>query len=66
MFFLSWTVSTAKGLIRDRWRRLRRAAHEGLNVRVSGNYQPLQENEAAALVANLLQNPDAWDDHLKR
>ncbi|TDL16829.1 cytochrome P450 [Rickenella mellea] len=48
------------------WRRMRRAAHEGLNIRASETYQPLQEEESAVLVSNLLQEPDEWDDHLKR
>ncbi|KAJ7122958.1 cytochrome P450 [Mycena epipterygia] len=48
------------------WRKLRKAAHEGLNVRASEAYQPLQEKEAAVLVDNLIKDPEAWDDHLKR
>ena len=37
-----------------------------MNVRAAENYQPLQEKEAATLVAGLLKDPDAWDDHLRR
>jgi hypothetical protein len=49
-----------------RWRKLRKASHEGLNVRASEAYQPLQEKEAAVLVDNMLKDPNSWDDHLKR
>ena len=45
---------------------MRRAGHEGLNVRASEQYQPLQEREAALLTAAFLRKPEAWDDHLKR
>ncbi|THU86529.1 cytochrome P450 [Dendrothele bispora CBS 962.96] len=48
------------------WRKLRKAAHEGMNVRASEAYQPLQEMEAAVLVDNVLKDPEGWDDHLKR
>ncbi|EIM88908.1 cytochrome P450 [Stereum hirsutum FP-91666 SS1] len=50
----------------DLWRKLRKAAHEGLNVRAAEAYQPLQEKDAAVLVADLLKEPLYWDDHLKR
>lgn len=45
---------------------MRRAAHEGLNVRAADKYKPLQETEAARLVFNLLRDPENWDDHFKR
>ncbi|PSR85636.1 hypothetical protein PHLCEN_2v5365 [Hermanssonia centrifuga] len=45
---------------------MRRAAHEGFNVRASTSYQPLQEKESALLVSHMLQDPNGWDDHLKR
>ncbi|CAL1709871.1 unnamed protein product [Somion occarium] len=48
------------------WRKLRRAAHEGFNVRACEDYQPLQEKESARLVNHMLEEPDNWDDHLKR
>ncbi|KAF5343067.1 hypothetical protein D9758_011141 [Tetrapyrgos nigripes] len=48
------------------WRKLRKASHEGLNVRASEVYQPSQEKEAAVLVDNMLKDPISWDDHLKR
>jgi hypothetical protein len=49
-----------------RWKKLRRAAHEGLNRRVSSSYEPVQEREALALVKSMIEEPNAWDHHLKR
>ncbi|KAK7446329.1 hypothetical protein VKT23_014535 [Stygiomarasmius scandens] len=48
------------------WLKLRRAAQEFLNVRVSKTYQPLQEFEATCLVSDMLQKPHEWDKHLLR
>jgi len=48
------------------WRKLRRAAQEGLNVRASEKYQPLQQQEAAVLVTNMIREPESWDSHLRR
>ncbi|KAJ7446023.1 cytochrome P450 [Mycena galericulata] len=48
------------------WRRLRRAAHEGLNIRAAEKLQPLQEREAATLAAHILRYPAAWEEHVKR
>ena len=45
---------------------MRRAAHEGFNVRASSAYQPLQEKESALLVSHMLRDPHNWDDNLKR
>ncbi|KIM35577.1 hypothetical protein M413DRAFT_347955, partial [Hebeloma cylindrosporum] len=50
----------------DLWRKLRKAGHEGLNIRAAEKYQPLQEVEAAAMVIGLMKEPDHWDDHLRR
>ncbi|THU84289.1 cytochrome P450 [Dendrothele bispora CBS 962.96] len=50
----------------DLWRRMRRAAHEGLYSHAAENYYTLQETEATVLVDGLLKNYEAWDDHLKR
>ncbi|KAH8817738.1 cytochrome P450 [Flagelloscypha sp. PMI_526] len=50
----------------DLWRRMRRAAHEGLYSHAAENYYTLQETEATVLVDGLLRDADAWDDHLKR
>ncbi|KAJ3558856.1 hypothetical protein NM688_g680 [Phlebia brevispora] len=48
------------------WRRLRRAAHDGLNARASVAYQPLQEKESAQLLVHMLKDPENWDVNLKR
>lgn len=48
------------------WRKLRKAGHEGMNIRAAEKYQPLQEVEAAAMVAGILKEPNHWDDHLRR
>lgn len=45
---------------------MRRAAHEGFNVRASATYQPLQEKESTLLASHMLRNPTRWDEHLKR
>ncbi|KAJ7843627.1 cytochrome P450 [Mycena olivaceomarginata] len=47
------------------WRRLRRAAHEGLNIRAAEKLQPQQEREAATLAAYIIRDPDEWEEHLK-
>ncbi|KIM36078.1 hypothetical protein M413DRAFT_449400 [Hebeloma cylindrosporum] len=48
------------------WRKLRKAGHEGLNMRAADKYKPLQEIEAAAVVVDIIKEPDHWNDHLKR
>ncbi|KAI0276739.1 cytochrome P450 [Russula aff. rugulosa BPL654] len=58
------------GLLRhdDRWRRMRRHAHEALTKRVVQNYHPIQMKEATILVSSLLK-PSAnlqQDGHFKR
>jgi len=50
----------------SRWRRMRRAAHEGLNKGVADNYYPQQTTEAVLLAHGGLTNPDAWDQHVRR
>ena len=52
----------------DRWRRMRRAAHEALTKRAVQNYHPIQTKEATILVSSLLR-PSAdlkQDRHFKR
>ncbi|CAL1699900.1 unnamed protein product [Somion occarium] len=50
----------------DLWRRLRKAAFEGLNFRSSEVFQPVQEREAIRLAEALVKNPSAWMDHINR
>lgn len=47
-----------------RWKKLRRAAHDGFKV--SSLYEPIQEREASSLVKSLIEEPELWDDHFKR
>ncbi|KAJ7769578.1 cytochrome P450 [Mycena maculata] len=50
----------------DIWRRMRRAAHEGLNKSVAHKYNAIQSKEAILLTHSLLENPTAWDTHFRR
>ncbi len=49
-----------------RWRRLRKTIHEGYSARASATYQPLQEKESAQLALHLLEQPEEWEEHVKR
>ncbi|KAE9397734.1 cytochrome P450 [Gymnopus androsaceus JB14] len=48
------------------WRKLRRAGQEGLNVRASEKFQPLQQEEARFLTYQMMTNSRDWDDHMRR
>lgn len=48
------------------WRKMRRAAAECFSFRSSQRYQPLQENEAAILVSNLVKDPTNWETYVRR
>ncbi|KAK7443503.1 hypothetical protein VKT23_015676 [Stygiomarasmius scandens] len=50
----------------DYWRRVRKTAHESLNPRAASYVQPFQEREAATLALTMVDDPNNWDDHLKR
>ena len=52
----------------DRWRRMRRAAHEALTKRTVQNYHPIQTKEATILVSSLLRPATDLkrDRHFKR
>ncbi|PSS37905.1 hypothetical protein PHLCEN_2v247 [Hermanssonia centrifuga] len=49
-----------------RWRRFRRAAHEGFAGKSSLVYQPLQEKHAILLVSRIFQDLEGWDAELMR
>lgn len=49
-----------------RWRRMRRAAHEGLNKGIAPKYQPVQYLEGVLLTSGLIARPHEWDRHLRR
>ncbi|KDQ57645.1 hypothetical protein JAAARDRAFT_35334 [Jaapia argillacea MUCL 33604] len=48
------------------WRRLRRAAHEGLHKDVLHSFHAVQSLEAVVLADSLIRDPDSWDNHLQR
>ncbi|TFK64021.1 cytochrome P450 [Pluteus cervinus] len=50
----------------DSWRKLRKAAHEGLKSQVMPTYQPAQELEAVIFVENMIQRPGSWIQEIKR
>ncbi|KAI0055949.1 cytochrome P450 [Artomyces pyxidatus] len=50
----------------DRWRRMRRAAHEGLNIFAVKQYQPVQSKEAVILALDILVDSTNWAVHLRR
>ncbi|KAJ7112782.1 cytochrome P450 [Mycena crocata] len=50
----------------DVWRRMRRAAHEGLNPQAARNYYEFQQKEATLLVAGMLNDSRNWDQEIKR
>ena len=45
---------------------MRRAAHEGFNVRASVAYQSIQEQQAVLLACDLLEDDNNWDEHIRR
>ncbi|KAF7358526.1 Cytochrome P450 [Mycena venus] len=50
----------------DPWKKLRRAAHDGLTRQVSASYTPIQEREASILVKSMIEQPSLWDQNLRR
>ncbi|KAI0031850.1 cytochrome P450 [Vararia minispora EC-137] len=50
----------------DLWRRMRKAAHEGLNKGSSKDFHTYQTAEALLLARAGLLNPKGWDRHLRR
>ncbi|KAJ7250654.1 cytochrome P450 [Mycena rebaudengoi] len=50
----------------DIWKRMRRGAHEALNMSMSRNYHPFQENEAVLVASQFLASPLDFDNHLRR
>ena len=49
-----------------RFKKLRKAAWEGLNPRASEEYLPIQEREAVLLVESLAKDSKNWSNHVKR
>ncbi|TDL15532.1 cytochrome P450 [Rickenella mellea] len=50
----------------DRWRRMRRAANNGLSLKAAQEYTPLQEKEAIYLLHGLLHEKGNIDPQLRR
>ncbi|KAN0125466.1 Cytochrome P450 [Lactarius tabidus] len=50
----------------DIWRRMRKAAHEGLNKGVVRDFHGTQTKEALILASDGLKSPEEWDKHLRR
>ncbi|KAH9065324.1 cytochrome P450 [Lactarius vividus] len=50
----------------DIWRRMRKAAHEGLNKGAAKDFHGTQIKEALILASDGLSNPTEWDKHLRR
>ena len=48
------------------WRRMRKAAHEGLNKGLVKDFFGTQTKEALILASDGLNNPAEWDKHLRR
>lgn len=46
------------------WRRLRRAAHKGFSAQAVQAYRQTQEQAALLLLANFIDKPADWYDHL--
>ncbi|KAI0737944.1 cytochrome P450 [Daedaleopsis nitida] len=49
-----------------RWRRMRRASHEGLHSAVVKDFQPVQTLEAALLLNDIVATPTKWEEHMTR
>lgn len=45
---------------------MRKAGHEGLNIRAAEAYYPLQEREAIVAAQGVLQDATDWDNQMKR
>jgi len=45
---------------------MRRASQEALNKTRTTDFYPLHEKEAVILIDGMLQNPNSWDEELRR
>ncbi|KUI60217.1 Fumitremorgin C synthase [Cytospora mali] len=50
----------------DTWRMMRRCIHSILNIRTAKSYVPYQDLENKQMLAELLEQPDAFINHLQR
>src|ERR1700730_11670982 len=50
----------------DRWRRMRRASHEGLHKSAAKAFNSIQVTEAVLLANGILASPNQWEKHMRR
>ena len=48
------------------WRRMRKASHEAVNKLAAHGLHEHQVSEALALARSAIQNPSAWNSHVRR
>jgi hypothetical protein len=48
------------------WRRMRKAAQDGLRTRAGQSFRPTQHKEAILPTVNILAEPTAWFSHFQR
>lgn len=48
------------------WRRMRRAAHEGLHKQAAKAFNHIQLMEAVLLADGILESPERWEKHMRR
>jgi len=63
---LSHLILSDLTLRKHRWRRMRKASHEGFNKAVVHRYHPFQFRESVLLTSSLIAKPADWDNHLRR
>lgn len=64
VFFISDHLGS--WLIYDSWRKLRKAAYDGLNKTASEAYRPIHVREAVLLAEALQQDSSDWMNHINR
>ncbi|KAH9994663.1 cytochrome P450, partial [Russula vinacea] len=48
------------------WRRMRRAAHEGLHKSAAKAFNNIEMTEAVLLASGILESPERWEKHMRR
>ncbi|KAL8293231.1 hypothetical protein RQP46_000925 [Phenoliferia psychrophenolica] len=49
----------------ERWRRLRKVMHQGLQPKSAASYEPIQEAAARTMIRDILSDPDDFQTHAK-
>ena len=65
-FFPLCAVNPSENEIPTSWRRMRRAAHEGLHKPAAKTFNNIQEMEAVLLTNGILEAPELWEKHMRR